>query len=138
MNTIHSPSITNSSASASWIPVCLPKFNPAGFVNAYISFMQIDGEVDKLNEASSDTDAETPTRDNSHPDNGAASTVVGSERAELHSNREPESGIALICVSGSGEFESVRTWCDIVTKVTSLCLPVRYHNSCLLSAETRK
>ncbi|KDR82664.1 hypothetical protein GALMADRAFT_57126 [Galerina marginata CBS 339.88] len=42
MNTIHSPSIYNSPASASWIPVCLPKFNPAGFVNAYITFLRKD------------------------------------------------------------------------------------------------
>jgi vacuolar fusion protein MON1 len=38
LNTVHSPSILNSSASASWIPVCLPKFNPSGFANVYVSF----------------------------------------------------------------------------------------------------
>ena len=41
LNTIHSPSIYNSPANASWIPVCLPKFNPSGFVNAYITARSI-------------------------------------------------------------------------------------------------
>ncbi|KAF7365043.1 Helicase with zinc finger domain 2 [Mycena venus] len=40
LNTIHVPSTLNSPASASWIPVCLPK--SSGFVNAYISFPQKD------------------------------------------------------------------------------------------------
>ncbi|KAI0755027.1 trafficking protein Mon1-domain-containing protein [Daedaleopsis nitida] len=39
MNTIHSPSILNNSAAASWLPVCLPKFNSAAFVNAYVIFL---------------------------------------------------------------------------------------------------
>lgn len=25
-----------------WLPICLPKFNPAGFVHAYISFVRED------------------------------------------------------------------------------------------------
>ncbi|KAJ6585164.1 vacuolar fusion protein MON1 [Mycena capillaripes] len=68
LNTIHAPSILNSPASASWIPVCLPKFNPAGFVNAYISF---------------------PRKDD---------------------------GIGLICISGGGDFETIRSWCDSATE----------------------
>ncbi|KAF8908989.1 vacuolar fusion protein MON1 [Gymnopilus junonius] len=50
MNTIHSPSIYNSPASASWVPVCLPKFNPAVFVNAYIAFLRKD-DSEGLNES---------------------------------------------------------------------------------------
>lgn len=26
----------------SWLPICLPKFNPAGFVHAYVSFVRDD------------------------------------------------------------------------------------------------
>ncbi|EKM56680.1 uncharacterized protein PHACADRAFT_91851, partial [Phanerochaete carnosa HHB-10118-sp] len=40
INTIHSPSIINSSAAASWLPICLPKFNSDAFVNAYVSFLR--------------------------------------------------------------------------------------------------
>lgn len=124
MNTIHSPSILNSSASASWIPVCLPKFNPAGFVNAYISFMQMEDEGGKAGVASgktNDTDAETPTRDDPRPDNEDGGHVVTSERIGPGAH-EPEAGIALICISGGGEFESVRTWCNTVTKVRLLVI----------------
>ncbi|KAF9046459.1 vacuolar fusion protein MON1 [Panaeolus papilionaceus] len=44
LNTIHSPSVVNSLASASWIPVCLPKFNSSNFVNACINFLRKDDE----------------------------------------------------------------------------------------------
>ncbi|KAH8113567.1 vacuolar fusion protein MON1, partial [Phellopilus nigrolimitatus] len=36
LNTIHAPAIVE--APASWLPVCLPKFNPSGFLHAYVSF----------------------------------------------------------------------------------------------------
>ncbi|EIN12968.1 DUF254-domain-containing protein, partial [Punctularia strigosozonata HHB-11173 SS5] len=45
LNTLHSPSILNSSASASWLPVCLPKFNPSGFANVYVSRQRGDFET---------------------------------------------------------------------------------------------
>lgn len=31
-----------------------------------------------------------------------------------------ESGIALVCISGGGELELIRTWCDAVVNVGSL------------------
>ncbi|KAI0345875.1 DUF254-domain-containing protein [Trametopsis cervina] len=37
INTVQSSSTVNSSAAASWLPICLPKFNPAAFVNAYVT-----------------------------------------------------------------------------------------------------
>ncbi|EDR13724.1 uncharacterized protein LACBIDRAFT_245305 [Laccaria bicolor S238N-H82] len=66
LNTLHSPSILNSPASASWIPFCLPKFNPSGFVNAFIAFLRKD-------------------------DTGAQ-----------------------ICITGGGDFEVIRGWCETV------------------------
>lgn len=77
--------------------------------------MQTD-EGDRQNEASRETDAETPTRDDPRPDN--PSDVVESECEKVDSNCRSDPGIVLICISGGGEFESVRTWCDAVTKVT--------------------
>jgi hypothetical protein len=118
MNTIHAPSILNSPASASWIPVCLPKFNPAGFVNSYISFLRKGEEetqqVDSNSAESGEADAETP---DSRPYNGDADSVVASERPGKQILHRLDSGIALVCISGGGEFETVRTWCDTVTKV---------------------
>ncbi|KIY45577.1 DUF254-domain-containing protein [Fistulina hepatica ATCC 64428] len=40
INTVYAPSIIRSLAISSWIPLCLPKFNSGGFVNAYISFLR--------------------------------------------------------------------------------------------------
>lgn len=47
-----------------------------------------------------------------HPD---ADTIT-SERPDNRDTHQLDSGIALICISGGGEFETVRTWCDTVTK----------------------
>nr|GAT60115.1 predicted protein [Mycena chlorophos] len=98
LNTIHAPSILNSPASASWIPVCLPKFNHSGFVNAYISFPRKDDGLQVQTPAPA---AETP-----------ATSV------SLSLSRPLDSGIALVCISaggGTSDFESIRTWCDGVT-----------------------
>ncbi|KAF7299617.1 hypothetical protein HMN09_00967100 [Mycena chlorophos] len=98
LNTIHAPSILNSPASASWIPVCLPKFNHSGFVNAYISFPRKDDGLQVQTPAPA---AETPTTP-----------------ASLSLSRPLDSGIALVCISaggGTSDFESIRTWCDGVT-----------------------
>lgn len=120
MNTIHAPSIINSPASASWIPICLPKFNPAGFVNAYVSFLRKAVEEERREENGanpSEPNADTPTQETPRPDNGDDSSTAASEGIAVQSTQEPDSGIALVCISGGGEFETIRTWCDIVTKV---------------------
>jgi vacuolar fusion protein MON1 len=126
MNTIHAPSILNSPASASWIPVCLPKFNPGGFVNSYISFLRKGEEEAQQIDASSgkggEADAETPTRTELRPGSGQAGSTVASVRSDKQNAQEVDSGIALVCISGGGEFETVRTWCDTVTKVRVRCI----------------
>lgn len=111
MNTIHNPSILNSPAATSWIPICLPKFNPSGFVNAYISFLRKDSEVqpDKQSVHS------TPSSHNSGSEPSLPSTP---EAPEV----ESDSGIALVCISGGGEFESIRSWCDTVTQAGTFSL----------------
>ncbi|KAL0581169.1 Vacuolar fusion protein mon1 [Marasmius crinis-equi] len=95
LNTIQSPSIANSPASASWIPVCLPKFNASGFVNAYISFMK-------------------PPEDETTPNSSETVADVHQGIDESDSNH-PED-IVLVCISGGGEFEGIRGWCDLATQ----------------------
>lgn len=117
MNTAHSPSIVNSSASASWLPLCLPKFDASAFVNAYITFLQPQPPTPPL---PSETDASTeetvpegaaPREQDDRPETSAeADDSVVNEAAD-------PSSVCLICVSGNGDFESVRTWCDTVYKV---------------------
>ncbi|KAG2155928.1 vacuolar fusion protein MON1 [Suillus bovinus] len=95
VNTVYSPSIVNSPASASWIPVCLPKFNPAGFVNAYITFLHR-------------PDTEYKSYQSTTPESNESADTTGASHED--------SGIGLVCISGGGEFETVRAWCDIVTQ----------------------
>jgi hypothetical protein len=80
-------------------------------VNAYISFLRKgDEEVQHVNSSgteNADADAETPTRRD-------AGSFVTPERS---GQRNQDSGIALVCISGGGEFETIRTWCDTVINV---------------------
>lgn len=112
VNTVYSPSIVNSPASASWIPVCLPKFNPAGFVNAYITFLHRPDADQKYHHRT------TRESNESADTTGASHVAENSQAATLrHTPRLIEdSGIGLVCISGGGEFETVRVWCDIVTQ----------------------
>ena len=114
MNTIHSPSIFNSPAASSWIPFCLPKFNAGGFVNAYITFIRKDSNV-HLSDV---------TASPSHDDRESTKSL---ERTRTEENTQPEaqvgldeSGIAFVSISGSGEFDAIRGWCDSVINVRRL------------------
>ena len=90
-------------------------------MNSYISFLR-KGEEEAQQANSSDgesggADAETPTQDDSRPYDGDVSGTVSSESSRKSNTPKLDSGIALVCISGGGEFETVRTWCDAVTKV---------------------
>jgi vacuolar fusion protein MON1 len=114
MNTIHSPSIFNSPAASSWIPFCLPKFNAGGFVNAYITFIRKDNNVHlsdvTASPAHDDRDSTKSLESTQTKENSQSETQVGLD----------ESGIAFVCISGSGEFDAIRGWCDSVINVIHL------------------
>ncbi|KAJ8586551.1 DUF254-domain-containing protein [Rhizopogon salebrosus TDB-379] len=116
INTVYSPSIVNSPASASWIPVCLPKFNPAGFVNAYITFLRRP-DADQISHQRTAGDNERGIADSVSTSNVAESNqgVPSWQTTRLIE----DSGIGLVCISGGSEFETVRTWCDTVTQKLS-------------------
>lgn len=105
VNTAHAPSIYNSSASASWIPVCLPKFNSTGFANAYISFLW-KPEPDKV-ERPPDREA----RGSRDPSPSREGNLLASQTRLV-----ADEGICLMCISGGSEFETVRQWCDSVAQ----------------------
>ena len=115
LNTIHSPSIYNSPANASWIPVCLPKFNPSGFVNAYITFLRRDDTVQL---------SETVTMSRSQSPEPSTPVAASSVRPDLQEGLN-ETGIALVCISGGGELDLIRNWCDSAIKVSSLFKIIR-------------
>lgn len=112
VNTVHSPSIVNNSAAASWVPVCLPKFDQAAFVNAYVTFLR------------KDSGGRTPTPRNSVDDSAEGAqdegiSVVKSASTDDAStlSGKPSHEVVLICVSGSADFEAVRSWCDTASHV---------------------
>jgi vacuolar fusion protein MON1 len=73
--TIAAPSIKGTSAS--WLPICLPKFNASGFLHAYVSFIRSEEDT-----------------------------------AEENAEAERKPSIALVLISASGDFDSVRAWSD--------------------------
>ncbi|KAL0069868.1 Vacuolar fusion protein mon1 [Marasmius tenuissimus] len=97
LNTIQSPSIANSPASASWIPVCLPKFNASGFVNAYISFLR-------------------PQEGESTPSSPTTTTSGASQNTEAPDTVHHDPSVGLVCISGGGDFEGIRGWCNSATE----------------------
>ena len=140
INTIHSPSIINSSAAASWLPICLPKFNPSAFVNAYVSFLRRGDDhrepatppigVSAPGAATRPQSPTTPTAGagtsvHSGSAEGTASPVkdeadsknVAASEHEASEQRDPHVDIGLVCVSGLADFEAVRGWCTTASEV---------------------
>ncbi|KAH8998584.1 vacuolar fusion protein MON1 [Lactarius akahatsu] len=96
MNTAHSPSIVNSSASASWLPLCLPKYNSSGFVNVFVTFLH--QPVENPSPTSVGQEEETAKADPFLP----------------RKDTNPGVDVGLICVTANGDFESIRNWCSVV------------------------
>ena len=121
MNTAHSPSIVNSAASASWLPLCLPKYNPSGFVHVFVTFLQ--SEADSESGASA-PESKAKSRISPSGDPPSETLAQGDScKAEL-SNRGTISlpDVGLICVTANGDFESIRAWCSVVTGVSGSCV----------------
>lgn len=116
MNTIHSPSILNSAANASFIPICLPKYNASGFANAYISFMLQSEPVSRAPSTASLAEGlPASSSDSSAPESELAALASSGELPAVLEDR----GAAMICISGGTNFEAIKTWCDSVTEVCS-------------------
>ncbi|KAI0670861.1 trafficking protein Mon1-domain-containing protein [Trametes maxima] len=116
VNTIHSPSIINSSAAASWLPVCLPKFNSSAFVNAYVTFLpRSNGQDTPQVPASLQEPAENPV----HAELEAPSQsddASSRESLPVGISSGGPTDVGLVCVSGNADFEAVRGWCDTVSQ----------------------
>lgn len=120
INTIHAPSILNSSASASWLPICLPKFNPSAFVNAYVTFIRPESEADQAvspSTSSSTQDDQPEATATARID--ADDALISQPSASVKSPTSPvvPVEIGLVCISGQADFEAVRSWCSTVTEV---------------------
>jgi len=117
LNTAHSPSIVNSSASASWLPLCLPKYNPSSFVHVFVTFLQSNPQTDPSAPA---PEHKTKSRINPSGDPPSSTTLVQeadsaeTEPSPLDRGSNSGTDIGLICVTANGDFESIRAWCDVV------------------------
>ena len=87
---------------SSCVPFCLPKFNPSGFVNAFVCFLR--------------TDEYTPSRPVSPTaeEGNDIETLAGETPQDLNLN---DHGVALVCVTTGSDFEPIRAWGDAAVKV---------------------
>lgn len=100
--TIGSPAVKGNTAS--WLPICLPKFNPNSLLHAYASYLTLPDTAVPSQPAS--TRQEESTEGGEAPaDNEEGAT------GEVH-----EPSVCLVIVSASGDFEVVRQWADVATQ----------------------
>jgi len=129
MNTVHSPSIVKSSASASWLPICLPKFNASGFVNVFVSFLPDEDFETSDNRKPNPSEhpnslLTSPARPASPPlndsdDHNASRTTEDPAEDTFRVNSDHNvvnPTIGVICVTASGDFESIRSWVESVVQ----------------------
>jgi len=136
---------------ASWLPICLPKFNSQGFVHAYVSYLDHDDSLGSSKPAGKPSssyaqavpsNSQSPSQGSSSPPDteslagvnaivpetgGNPRQLSGSQSSQRSSVYEGHptpsvhhirrNGLALITVSGGGEFDAVRRWSDAAVKV---------------------
>ena len=86
VNTVLSTDALKEGGTQSWVPICLPKFAPQGFLYAHVSFLDDEAREDK-NEKAKDVTA----------------TSV--------SNRHPDLGLVLVTANPDG-FDDMSAWKD--------------------------
>ncbi|KAG8933825.1 Vacuolar fusion protein mon1 [Tulasnella sp. 418] len=138
INTLSSSSLSSTPASSSWLPICLPKFNPNGFLHTYVSFL---GEQRSNASAASKSQEvigpSTPPITESDPP-GESTTQIGAEAHDAPStestidaidtnsaeqpdeasqNKQREATVALTIVTAEREgFERLRNWAGTVVE----------------------
>ncbi|KAF8349271.1 trafficking protein Mon1-domain-containing protein [Amanita rubescens] len=110
LNTVQSPSIFNSPAPASWIPICLPKYNPQCFVHAYISFLrrrEVHGPPDR---------PPTPVPECDVPEETVGPNFNANNYAVTCNEDLQSPSLLLVCISTGLDMDVVRGWCDSATQ----------------------
>lgn len=90
--TIGSPAVKGNSAS--WLPICLPKFNSNGLLHTYASYLTL-------------------------PSPSVATHDKADGEEDSNAEKEEDSTVPSIClaiVSALGDFESVRDWAEVASK----------------------
>ncbi|KAF8582823.1 DUF254-domain-containing protein [Ramaria rubella] len=109
MNALHTPSVATNAAS--WLPICLPKFNPQGFVHAYVCFLEHE-ESDPDSASPSPMAQSSPTGS----DTSNANTSPTTSPIITLNNSGYKGGLSLVTVSGGGDFDAVKGWSDSAIK----------------------
>jgi hypothetical protein len=104
--TIGSPAVKGNTAS--WLPICLPKFNPNGLLHAYASYLD-------LPSSSTSTSNVSPRTVSTEQEAGPKGAEAPLENEEPHEMVHLPS-ICLVIISASGDFETVRQWADVATQ----------------------
>ncbi|KAF8526160.1 vacuolar fusion protein MON1 [Gautieria morchelliformis] len=102
LNTLHTPSVAANPAS--WLPICLPRYNPQGFVHAYVCFLEHEPLEPSHNQQSP------------QPDDKDWKENTGKIGTSYESSGYL-GGLVLVTVSGGGDFDAVKKWSDGVVKV---------------------
>ncbi|PWN32019.1 DUF254-domain-containing protein [Meira miltonrushii] len=87
VNTVLSTNALKEGGTQSWVPICLPKFAPQGFLYAHVSFLDDEGKQDKNEKVKGDTTAASA------------------------SNRHPDLGLVLVTANPDG-FDDMSAWRD--------------------------
>ncbi|KAJ8696394.1 Vacuolar fusion protein mon1 [Pleurotus ostreatus] len=114
LNTIYNPSILHSPASTSCIPICLPKFNPSGFMNAYISFLRKPEGVPTSTDAPSNSTVSSRPHSPELPAGDHVPAPVLFPSTDSSDREDPT--LALVCLNGVGEFDTIKGWCESVSQ----------------------
>ena len=98
--TIGSPAVKGNTSS--WLPICLPKFNPNGLLHAYASYLTLPDPI--------------PSQPIITKQEDGAEGEVPLDNEEGTSEVLQEPSICLVIISASGDFEVVRQWADVATE----------------------
>jgi hypothetical protein len=106
-----------SASSTAWLPICLPRYNPEGFLHVYVSFI---AEANPLT-SNPRPDAKAPTTtqlDQSYPPDAISRNPKMFTPDPLE---EGASEISLVVVSSrKDQFEKVHNWAESIEEVRFL------------------
>lgn len=128
INIVHANAALREAGSESWVPICLPKFAPQGFVHAYVSFLGNTAEEGK-NKDSQRREGNKKARDNAPTKDSASKAQTDKAKGPEEQTKRKDAGprrgrmaedeMALIFVTGNREgFFELSEWRHEVIKVS--------------------
>ena len=114
LNTIHAPSIYTSPAPASWVPICLPKYNPQHFAHAYISFLCRQEDRGPADQPTA------PVTEPYIPDESRDQMLEADNNRVARKVELPVPNVVLVCISLGADMDSVRGWSNAASQVSNV------------------